>query len=189
MRVTGVPKVDPRRDGTRAASSASSAASSARRPSSTATDEIIYRFPEASEPSINQAACGQTARAVEARPARSYRALRGQTVRCHRRRTSLSHAADYGEDRRPGARSPGQPRRRHRAQHRLLPERDRPDRRFPGSVGTTFTGPAVDDTVFAMPAAGNYFFRCDVHPTIPMTGTFTVNCLRPHSPSASWRFR
>jgi hypothetical protein len=32
----------------------------------------------------------------------------------------------------------------------------------------------VDDTVFTTPAAGNYFFRCDVHPT-SMTGTFTVN--------------
>ena len=30
-----------------------------------------------------------------------------------------------------------------------------------------------DDTVFAIPDAGEYFFRCDVHPTI-MTGAFIV---------------
>jgi len=43
-----------------------------------------------------------------------------------------------------------------------------------GSVGTTFAGPSViDDVVFATPAAGSYFFRCDVHPTI-MTGNFVV---------------
>jgi plastocyanin len=43
----------------------------------------------------------------------------------------------------------------------------------PGSIGTTFPGPGIDDTVFNVPAAGSYFFRCDVHPTT-MTGTFTV---------------
>jgi plastocyanin len=42
-----------------------------------------------------------------------------------------------------------------------------------GSVGLQFEGPARDDTVFDVPAAGSYFFRCDVHPTI-MTGTFVV---------------
>jgi plastocyanin len=31
----------------------------------------------------------------------------------------------------------------------------------------------VDEVVFAKPAAGTYFFRCDVHPTI-MTGNFIV---------------
>ena len=43
----------------------------------------------------------------------------------------------------------------------------------PGSIGTTFPGPGIDDTVFNVPAAGSYFFRCDVHPT-QMTGTFVV---------------
>jgi plastocyanin len=42
-----------------------------------------------------------------------------------------------------------------------------------GSVGLIFEGAATDDTVFDIPAAGSYFFRCDVHPTI-MTGTFVV---------------
>lgn len=42
-----------------------------------------------------------------------------------------------------------------------------------GSVGLIFAGPDADDTVFDIPAAGEYFFRCDVHPT-QMTGTFTV---------------
>ena len=42
-----------------------------------------------------------------------------------------------------------------------------------GSVGVIFPGPNVDDVVFTTPAAGSYYFRCDVHPTI-MFGTFTV---------------
>jgi plastocyanin len=44
----------------------------------------------------------------------------------------------------------------------------------PGAIGLSFPGPGVDDTAFDIPSAGNYFFRCDVHPTT-MTGTFTVN--------------
>jgi plastocyanin/mono/diheme cytochrome c family protein len=43
----------------------------------------------------------------------------------------------------------------------------------PGSVGVKFPGAAVGDTAFDVPAAGKYFFRCDVHPQT-MTGTFTV---------------
>jgi plastocyanin len=44
----------------------------------------------------------------------------------------------------------------------------------PGAIGATFPGPGVvDEVVFAKPAAGAYFFRCDVHPTI-MTGNFIV---------------
>lgn len=43
----------------------------------------------------------------------------------------------------------------------------------PGSIGSTFPGVAIDDVVFAKPAAGTYFFRCDVHPTT-MTGDFIV---------------
>jgi plastocyanin len=47
------------------------------------------------------------------------------------------------------------------------------------AIGTTFEGAtdgsAVDDTVFTIPEPGSYFYRCDVHPTIPaMTGQFTV---------------
>jgi plastocyanin len=40
--------------------------------------------------------------------------------------------------------------------------------------GDIITGPAtVTYTFMAPPAPGNYFFRCDVHPTV-MFGTFVV---------------
>jgi plastocyanin len=40
-------------------------------------------------------------------------------------------------------------------------------------VGDLTTGPVVTNYKFTAPAAGSYFFRCDVHPDT-MTGTFTV---------------
>jgi len=41
--------------------------------------------------------------------------------------------------------------------------------------GNIVTGPATATYTFTAPLApGNYFFRCDVHPTL-MTGTFVVN--------------
>jgi len=40
-------------------------------------------------------------------------------------------------------------------------------------VGELATGPAKANYTFPAPAAGNYFFRCDVHPD-QMTGTFSV---------------
>ncbi len=39
--------------------------------------------------------------------------------------------------------------------------------------GDIFAGPESMDYSFTAPAAGTYFFRCDVHPDT-MTGTFTV---------------
>jgi plastocyanin len=42
-----------------------------------------------------------------------------------------------------------------------------------GSIGPVCTAPCSSDVQFALPAPGDYFFRCDVHPTI-MTGTFWV---------------
>ncbi len=39
--------------------------------------------------------------------------------------------------------------------------------------GELVTGPAVTNYKFTAPAAGGYFFRCDVHPDT-MTGSFTV---------------
>jgi plastocyanin len=43
----------------------------------------------------------------------------------------------------------------------------------PGSAGSPCTGPCSYDVSFTAPAAGTYFFRCDVHPT-QMTGQFVV---------------
>ncbi|MPZ51115.1 MAG: hypothetical protein GEU75_17765 [Dehalococcoidia bacterium] len=40
-------------------------------------------------------------------------------------------------------------------------------------VGETFSGNDTRDYVFQSSAAGDYFFRCDVHPD-SMTGTFAV---------------
>jgi plastocyanin len=40
-------------------------------------------------------------------------------------------------------------------------------------VGELTTGPNVTNYKFTAPAAGAYFFRCDVHPDT-MTGSFTV---------------
>ena len=39
--------------------------------------------------------------------------------------------------------------------------------------GPIITGPATDTSKFTAPGAGNYFFRCDVHPDT-MTGSFVV---------------
>jgi plastocyanin len=41
-------------------------------------------------------------------------------------------------------------------------------------VGKIITGPSKTTYTFTAPTTpGNYFFRCDVHPTV-MTGTFVV---------------
>jgi plastocyanin len=39
--------------------------------------------------------------------------------------------------------------------------------------GAIITGPATETFTFPAPGAGNYFFRCDVHPDT-MTGSFIV---------------
>ncbi|HEU0074683.1 MAG TPA: cupredoxin domain-containing protein [Dehalococcoidia bacterium] len=40
-------------------------------------------------------------------------------------------------------------------------------------VGDLVTGPVVENYTFDAPAAGTYYFRCDVHPDT-MNGSFTV---------------
>jgi plastocyanin len=137
-------------------------------------DEIIYRFPEVADPAINMASCGQTARpAAPAGDPAPIEPFEGQTVEV----VAQGLAFDMKQI---TVSSGGQLRVR-------LDNKDTLDHNIafytsatnltpvsPGSVGLVFKGPAVDDTAFAVPAKGSYFFRCDVHATT-MTGTFTVN--------------
>jgi plastocyanin len=136
-------------------------------------DAEIYRFPEPPEPSINQSSCGQTAQApAPAGTPALIEDFTGQSVEV----SAQNIAFNVREIR---VNSGGQLRVRFNNQeavpHNIAFYRSATEITpvSPGSVGITFTGPAVDDTVFDVPAAGSYFFRCDVHPTI-MTGTFIV---------------
>lgn len=140
-----------------------------------AQDAELYRFPETADPSINEAACGQTA--APAAPAGEPELIdgdfEGQTVEI----SAFNVAFDTDEI---SVQSDGEVRLRfdnqdegvdhniavYNSSSDLTPVAD-------GSVGLVFPGPAVDDTVFEIPEPGEYFFRCDVHPTI-MTGTFIV---------------
>ena len=135
---------------------------------------VVYRFPEISEPSINQASCGQTARAsAPVGTPGLIEDFEGQEVEI----AAFNIAFDTDEI---TVSVGGDVRIRFDHQDTgvehnvavyasatdLTPVSD-------GSVGVLFPGPEVDDTVFEIPEAGTYFFRCDVHPTL-MTGTFTV---------------
>ncbi len=139
-----------------------------------APGDIIYNFPETSEPAINQSSCGQTARppAPVASPT-TIEPFEGQTVEVTAQNITYSTNAitvktggkirlrldnnDKGTDHNIGV---------YKSSTDLTPA-------SPGSVGIIFSGVNVDDTVFDAPAAGTYAFRCDVHPT-SMFGTFTV---------------
>lgn len=50
---------------------------------------------------------------------------------------------------------------------------DRASEPIAGANEGICTGPCSEDVTFELPAPGEYFFRCDVHPT-QMTGTFVV---------------
>jgi plastocyanin len=136
-------------------------------------EEELFRFPETPEPSINMAACGQTAR--EPAPAGDPELIEdftGQTVE-----VSAFNVAFNTDEIRVNA--GGDIRLRFENQeavdHNIAVRASATDTTpvASGSVGLVFQGPAVDDTVFTLPAAGTYFFRCDVHPTL-MTGEFIV---------------
>lgn len=139
-----------------------------------AVDEEIYRFPETAEPAINQSACGQTARpTTPPRPAATIEPFTGQTVNV----VAQNVAFDVRDIR---VTTGGQVRvrldnRDAGVQHNIAFYMSSTNLTpvAPGSVGTIFAGPGLDDTVFTIPAAGTYFFRCDVHPTT-MTGNFIV---------------
>jgi plastocyanin len=140
-------------------------------------ETVIYRFPLAPDPpSINQASCGQTAQppAPPGTP-ELVEPFTGQTVEV----TALNLAFSLREIRATAGTG-----------NRIRVRLDNRDASVEhniafyqsatsltpvatGSIGTRYPGPGVDDTVFDVPAAGSYFFRCDVHPTT-MTGNFIV---------------
>jgi len=139
------------------------------------TDSTLYKFPEPSNPATLESSCGQTARAPapQGTPG-TIEPFTGQTVEISALNVSFSTdelQVNVG----------GQVRIRFTNNEPVLhnfavyKDDSAPlEPVAPGSVGVTFEGPnVVDDTVFDIPAAGEYFFRCDVHPTL-MTGEFIV---------------
>jgi plastocyanin len=137
-------------------------------------DTELFRFAETPEPSINQRSCGQTARpAAEAGPPGLIEDFEGQTVEV----AAFNIAFDTDTI---TIDADGQVRIRFDNQdegvpHNIAVYNSSTDTTpvSAGSVGLVFEGPEIDDTVFDIPAAGEYFFRCDIHP-VQMTGTFIV---------------
>jgi hypothetical protein len=138
---------------------------------------LVYAFPEAPDPpSINQASCGQIAQAPapQGTPELIEDFDGDQTVEV----VAFGVAFDTDEI---TVQTDGEVRVRFTNNDAGTPhniafynsESD-PTPVSDGSVGIIFEGPDVtDDMVFEIPDAGDYFFRCDVHPTI-MTGAFIV---------------
>jgi len=140
------------------------------------TSEIIYKFPEVATPSINQASCGQTAQAPApaGKPA-LVENFTGQSVEETAANIAFNNktiTVKTGGDIRVRLTNNDAG-----TQHNIAFYKSKTDLTpvASGSVGLKFEGVAQNDTVFTIPAAGTYYFRCDVHPTIPaMEGTFTV---------------
>jgi plastocyanin len=144
-----------------------------------AEGDTIYRYAgPVMEPTILQTSCGQTARpAAPSRPPALVEPFEGQTVNV------VAQGVAFNV-REITVRTGGRVRVRlenkdSAVDHNIAFYRSSTDLTpvAAGSVGimfgATLQGEGVDDTVFDIPAAGNYFFRCDVHPTT-MTGTFRV---------------
>jgi plastocyanin len=136
----------------------------------------IFNFPVAPTPSINQASCGQTAQApTVAGTPELIEPFTGDTI-------NVVASGIAFDQKTITAKAGAQLRVRldnkdAATEHNIAFYKSSTDITpvATGSVGLKFPGPGVDDTVFTAPAAGTYFFRCDVHPAIPaMTGTFTV---------------
>ena len=139
--------------------------------------EDIFRFPEVAEPATNEAACGQTAQAPapQGTPETIEDFDGDQTVEISASNvqfdTDLIEIQSDGEVRVRFTNLEDVPHNVafYVSETDLTPVSE-------GSVGVTFNGSpegVVDDTVFEIPEPGEYFFRCDVHPTL-MTGDFIV---------------
>ncbi len=135
-------------------------------------DAEIFRFPETPETSINEQACGQTARAQTGTP-ELIEPFDGQTTNL----IAKGIAFDISEIRLEAG---GQVRIRLdnqdvNTEHNIAIYQSADDLTevSAGSIGLIFLGPEVDDTVFDVPEVGTYFFRCDAHPTL-MVGELIV---------------
>jgi plastocyanin len=133
----------------------------------------LYRFAETPEPSINMRSCGQTAQApAPAGDPELIEPFEGQTVEVAAFNIAfLTNTITVNAGGQVRVRFDNQEPVRHNVAFYNSATDTTPV--SPGSVGLQFEGPEIDDTVFDIPAAGEYFFRCDVHPT-QMTGTFIV---------------
>lgn len=138
-------------------------------------DSAVYKFDETPEgPSITEKSCGQTAPApVPAGTPELIEPFDGQTVEV----SAFNVKFDTNQ---VTINADGQVRLRFDNQdegvdHNIAVYNSSTDLTpvSPGSVGLVFKGPDMDDTVFDIPAAGEYYFRCDIHPG-QMFGTFTV---------------
>jgi plastocyanin len=137
-------------------------------------DSELFRFPAPPEdPAVNQSACGQTARPpTDSSPPGLIEPFEGQTVEV------VAAGVQFDTDE-ITIETGGQVRVRldnqdagtphniafYVSDSDLTPVSE-------GSVGTIFNGVAVDDTVFDVPDAGDYYFQCDVHPN--MNGALIV---------------
>ncbi len=140
-----------------------------------AAETELFRFAETPDPAINKSACGQTAQpAAPAGDPELIEPFDGQTVEVSAFNITFDTDTITVD-------ADGQVRIRFDNQddssvrHNVAVYNSSTDLTAvsPGSIGLIFAGPEIDDTVFDVPAAGEYFFRCDVHPT-QMTGTFSV---------------
>jgi len=139
-------------------------------------EEEIFKFPEVATPAITQSSCGQFAQAPApaGTPVVIPDPFEGQSATL----TASNLTFDKKEI---TAKTGGKIRVRLDnkdvgVEHNIAFYKSANETQpvSPGSVGVRFPGPGVGDTAFDVPAAGKYFFRCDVHPT-QMTGTFTVS--------------
>jgi plastocyanin len=139
-------------------------------------EDEIFKFPEVATPAITASSCGQFAQAPApaGTPVTIPDPFDGQSVEI----VATNLAFDKKE---LTAKSGGKIRVRldnkdAGVEHNIAFYKSANETQAvsPGSVGIRFLGPGTGDTAFDVPAAGKYFFRCDVHPQT-MTGTFTVS--------------